>query len=167
MAFLTLTIWHMRCAYGLKWGHKMNLSSAKVIAILGLSIILTNSGVAWASQRCSGHSESGDHIHLVQIESPLAAGYRRYSSPTIAVEHTHPPPARIHCTESPVLKIWFGPVVPVFRLETPKDNVIHAFLPAEFLNARARALSGRCFLSVHHALQTFLSPNLSIPRLRI
>ena len=145
----------------------MNLSSAKIIAILGLSIILTNAGVAWALQHCLGDSESADHIHPVQTASALATSNRAYSSPAVAVELRQQPSSRIHCTESPVLKLWLG-VPSIFRLEVPKDDVVHAFLPAALLNATASPSTGRGVpASIQLSVKPRLSPHLSIPRLRI
>lgn len=146
----------------------MKLSSAKIIAVLGLSIILTNSGVAWALQSCLTNKEPGDHLHSAHTASASAASNRVYSSTVVAVKHRHQASPRIHCTETLVLKLWFGPVAPFFRLEPPKDNAVNAFLPAALLNASASALSGDSLpASIQLALKPRLSPHRLIPRLRI
>jgi hypothetical protein len=145
----------------------MRLSLTKVIAILGLSIILANSGVAWALQRCSTDSESGYHIHLAQTESASTISNRAYSSPAVAVEHRHQPPSRIHCTETPILKLAFGPVSSVFRLEPPKDGTVKACWPAALLNASTSASNSSLPASVLLAVKPRLSPHLLILRFRI
>ncbi len=144
----------------------MKLLSAKIIAILGLSIILTNSGVAWALQRCVIDNDSADHIHPTHTAT-AATSNRAYSSHVVAVEHHHHPPSRIHCTEILVLRLWFGPVAPVFRLEPPKDDAVKAFLPAALLNAGANTLTGSLPAPILLSVKPRLSPHLLIPRLRI
>lgn len=143
----------------------MKLSSAKIIAILGLSIILTNSGVAWALQRCSTDNESGEHMHLAQTESTSAISNRAYSSPP-AVEYRHHPPSRIHCTQTSIPKLAFGPVSSVFRLELPKGDAVKAFLPAALLNANTSTSNGSLPASIL-SVKPRLSPHLLFPRFRI
>jgi len=145
----------------------MNLSSAKIIAILGLSIILTNSGVAWALQHCLTDNEAGDYIHLALTASARPTSKREYSAPAVVVEHRHQAASRIHCTENPVLKLWFGPVANVFRLEPPRDDALSAFLPDELLNASASALTGSVPVPIHLLVTLRLSPHLFFPRFRI
>ena len=145
----------------------MKLSSAKLIAILGLSIILTNSGVAWALQRCLIDSESGDHIHLAQTESASTIINRAYSSPAVAFEHRHQPPSRIHCTQTSIPKLAFGPVSSVFRLEPPKGDAVKAFSLAALLDANTSTSNGSLPASIQLSVKPRLSPHLLIPRFRI
>jgi hypothetical protein len=128
----------------------MTFSSAKTVGILALSVILTNSGVAWALSRC--------------LDSVVSS--RAHSSSTVAIEHRHQPPSRIHCTETQILKLDFGPASSVFRLDSSKNvNLIRAFLAAPLTDTAGTSnasLPESVYLAEPH-----LSPHLLISKLRI
>ena len=144
----------------------MTLSSAKIVGILGLLIILTNSGVAWALQRCFTDNESGDHIHSAQTASAPAASNGAYSSRVVAVEHRHQPPSRIHCSETQILKLDFGPASSVFRLDSPTDSGVKVFLTAALSNIAATS-NASLPESIYLSVKSHLSPHSLIPKLRI
>lgn len=156
----------LRLSTALGRNDKMTFSSAKIVGILALSVILTNSGVAWALSRCLTDSASRDHIHLPRTEMGSVVSSRAHSSPTVVVEHRHQPPSRIHCTETQILKLDFGPASSVFRLDSSKNvNLIRAFLAAPLTDTAGTSnasLPESVYLAKLHQ-----SPHLLISKLRI
>lgn len=100
--------------------------SAKFVSMLCLSLIVVNSGVAWALYQCSTENDRKDHMHG-QGESPATGGNGAYSPLAAAIEQRHEPLSRIHCPESPILKLAFGAASSGFRLEPPKEDAANGF----------------------------------------
>ena len=143
----------------------MNLSLAKDIAILGLSFILTSSGLPWALQRCLTDDASEGHLHSAQAESAPATNHRAFPSGAVVFEHRHQP-SRIHCTETQILKLSFGPASSVFRFEPPKDGGVKAFLAVALSNTTG-TLNARLAGSIYLLVKPHLSPHSLIPKFRI
>ena len=140
--------------------------SAKFVSMLCLSLILVNAGVAWALHHCSTDRDLGDHIRA-QSESPATDGNSAYPPLAATIEQRHEALSRIHCPETPILKLAFGAASSGFRLESPKEDAANAVFLTNLLNTGTSTVSGSLLESARLLFERRLSPHLFLPRFRI
>jgi hypothetical protein len=131
----------------------MTVKLPKFISSLCLSIILVSSGAAWALPDCLMRGEGVDHEHLSNGELPFAGR---------VIDHPHKPEAKIHCPDDHILKLSFGPVSSIFRLEPLVQDA------AALLNADAPISIAAPFdWTILRSINPHLSPHLFLSKLRI
>jgi hypothetical protein len=131
----------------------------KIVAIVCLALLLASAGGAWVLQHCPDLAEAAEHVHASESDSPAVRSI---------FEHRHEPLSRIHCAESPILKLSFGPASPTFRLEPAKGYGAKTMSAAALLNSD-KAISSGTILNWTVWLSTTprLPPHLFFSKLRI
>ena len=89
----------------------MKVRLMKAFATACLAFLLVSSGAAWALQHCLLDSHPGDHVHASDSEAVNARSSLAYPAVASRIEHRHGPLSRIHCRDTPILKLSFGPCV--------------------------------------------------------
>jgi recombinational DNA repair protein (RecF pathway) len=95
----------------------------KSLGTIFLSVLLINSGVAWALDDCSGDGERIGHEHVSHEESVVGAPAANAATPT-PLSLPHPETTRLHCLNSHYATGLDAVTATAFRLENLKKSVV-------------------------------------------
>jgi recombinational DNA repair protein (RecF pathway) len=95
----------------------------KSLGTIFLSVLLVNSGVAWALDDCSGDGERIGHEH-VSHEEPLVGVAEASDAALTPLSVPHPETTRLHCLSSHYATGLDAVTATAFRLEDLKKSVV-------------------------------------------